>query len=223
LSRPLNLASQPFRNETLPALLFGLGALTLAGLTVWHAVSLVRLRPGVASPQQKEVVELEAEAARIRSEAAAFRVPEPDPKLPQQWTLIKELVDQRALRWTELLSVLEEALPSDVRVVHLLPAVEAEHVSLELTVIARTPRAGLELLPVLEKRGEFDSVYPVSVAAREDGSEYRYAMLYRPPSGAPQPQASPADAPETGTDEPASDSGRPERPGAPLAAVATRP
>lgn len=200
MSRPLNLASRPFRNEALPALLFALVTLVLVVVTGRHAVTLVRLRPGFATPQQREVAALEAEAARLRAELAAFRVPEPDGRALPQWTLIKELVDQRALRWTELLSVLEETLPPGIRVVTLTPQVEAGRVSLDLTVIARTAEDGLDLLPILEQRPEFADVYPISVSTREDGSEYHYSMFYRPPSGVPGPQPSPPAAPAAGAE-----------------------
>jgi hypothetical protein len=186
MSRPLNLATRPFRNETLPALAFALIALLLVLVTVRHAVTLAGLRPGFATPQQREVAALEAEATRLRSEHAASRGPEPDAKAIPQWALIKDLVDQRALRWTELLAVLEQTLPPGIRVVNLTPRVESGRVSLEMTVMARNATDGLELLPILEQRPEFEGVYPVSVSTRDDGSEYRYAMVYRPPS-APQP------------------------------------
>jgi Tfp pilus assembly protein PilN len=197
VSRPLNLASRPFRNEALPALLFALVTLLLVAVTVRHAVTLARLRPGVATPRQREVAALEAEAARLHAELAAFRAPEPDATTLPQWALIKGLVDQRALRWTELLAVLEEALPSGIRVVSLTPKVGEGAVSLDMTVIARDAEAGLDLLPILEQRPEFDGVYPVSVATGPDGSEYQYSMIYRPPSGV-SPPPSPADVPAGG-------------------------
>jgi Tfp pilus assembly protein PilN len=194
MSRPLNLASRPFRNEALPALLFALVTLLLVVVTVRHAVILARLRPGVATPQQREVAQLEAEAARLRAELADFRAPEPDAKTLPQWELIKGLVDQRALRWTELLAVLEETLPAGVRVVSLTPKVETGVVSLEMTVIARNAEAGLDLLPILEQRTEFHGVYPMNVGTQEDGTEYRYSMFYQPPAGAPASPPSSADA-----------------------------
>lgn len=212
MSRPLNLATRPFRNETLPALLFGLVALLLLLLTVQHAVTLVGLRPGFATPQQREVAALEAETARLRSEQAAFRAPEPDAKTLPQWALIKNLVDLRALRWTELLAVLEETLPPGIRVVNLAPRVEAGRVRLEMTVMARSAKDGLDLLPILEQRPEFEGVYPVSVSTRDDGSEYRYAMVYRPPSGPPRPEPSPgAQAPGAEAQQSRSTREAPER------------
>ena len=45
MSRPLNLASRPFRNEALPALLFGMAVLALLALSIQHAHTLTRLRP----------------------------------------------------------------------------------------------------------------------------------------------------------------------------------
>lgn len=189
MNRALNLASRPVRNETLPALAFGLAAVLLLGLTVQHALTLLRLRPGTGTPLEQEVRSLEAEAARLRAELAELRVPEPDAAALPQWKLLEELVDRRALRWTELLSVLEEALPAGIRVVSVNPAVKEGRVSLDLTIVARSAEDGLELLRVLEARREFDSVFPLSVASREGGAEYRYTMQYRPPAATPSATA----------------------------------
>lgn len=191
MSRALNLASRPSRNEILPALLFGLAALLLLGLSLQHARTLLRLRPGTGTPLEQEVRSLEADAARLRSEAAALATPEPDPNALPQWTLLKDLVDRRALRWTELLSVLEETLPAGVRVVSLTPEVRGGRVSLDLAVVARTAEEGLDLLRSMEERREFDGVYPLSVATRQGSSEYRYTMDYRP-AGAAAGEAPPA-------------------------------
>jgi len=191
MSRALNLASRPSRNEVLPALLFGLAALLLLGLTLEHVRTLLRLRPGTGTPLELEVRSLEADAARLRSEAAALRAPEPDPSALPHWTLLKDLVDRRALRWTELLFVLEETLPAGVRVVSLTPEVRGGRVSLELAVVARTAEEGLELLRSMEERREFDGVYPLSVSTRKGSSEYRYTMDYKP-AAAPAAEAPPA-------------------------------
>ena len=96
--RPLNLASQPFRNETLPSLLVGLGAFVLAALTVQHVVAIRRLLPAQTSAAHRELEALEQEAARLREESRQVRVTRPEPAVLAEWTQLKELVDRRALR-----------------------------------------------------------------------------------------------------------------------------
>lgn len=209
MSRPLNLASRPFRNEALPALLFGLAAVALLTLSIQHVRTLTRLRPGRGTPIEQEVARLEQEVARLRAEAGALRVPEPDATVIPRWVLIKELVDRRALRWTELLSVFEEALPGNVRLASLAPEVERGRIRLELTLLARTSGDGLEVLRVLEERPEFDEVYPLSFEPRDDGEQVHYAMRYQPPSarpaGEPEGEAPPQE--DEAAEDPAADDG----------------
>jgi Tfp pilus assembly protein PilN len=208
--RALNLASRPFRNEKLPALLFALAAVALLVLTVQHALTLARLRRGRGTPLELEVARLEAQAARLRSEASTLRVPDPDAKAIPRWTLIKELVDRRALRWTELLSVFERTLPPSVRLISLAPEVRGGAVNLDLMLVARSDGNGLEVLRLLEERPEFDQVYPLSAETRDDGQQVHYAMAYHPP---PAPAAGdPAEEPVEGEPE-EEDAAPDERPG----------
>jgi Tfp pilus assembly protein PilN len=207
VSRPLNLASRPFRNERLPALLFGLGLAALLALTVQHALTLARLRPGRGTPLEQEVARLEQETRRLRSEAASLRVPDPDPRAVPRWALLKELVDRRALRWTELLSAFEQALPGSVRLVSLAPEVKAGRVELELVLQARSSGEGLDVLRVLDERPEFDEVYPVSFELRDSGEQVRYSMRYVPAPAAPAEASS---EPEAGQGEPGGEAAQDE-------------
>jgi hypothetical protein len=209
VSRPLNLASRPFRNEALPALLFGLAAVALLALSIQHIRTLTRLRPGRGTPLEQEVARLESEVARVRAEAGALRVPEPDASVIPRWVLIKELVDRRALRWTELLSVFEEALPGNVRLASLAPEVKLGRIQLELMLLARTSGEGLEVLRILEERPEFDEVYPLSFEPRADGEQVHYAMRYQPPpsrpAGEPEGEAPPQQ--DDAAEDPAAEDG----------------
>jgi Tfp pilus assembly protein PilN len=190
--RPLNLASQPFRNETLPSLLIGLGAVVLAALTVQHVVAIRRLLPAQTSAAHRELEALEQEAARLREESRQVRVTRPEPAVLAEWTQLKELVDRRAFSWTGLFSVLEQALPLGVRLLTITPTVEKGVVTLEFTAVARSYEQGLELIQVLEDRPEFADVTPKS---RDDADETRfmYEMRYLPGVAGPSvPSASPS-------------------------------
>jgi hypothetical protein len=192
--RPLNLASQPFRNETLPTVLIVLGALLLAGLTVQHALTIRRLLPGRTSAAHREMEAMEQEASRLREESRQLRVARPEGSLLKQWSQLKELVDQRAFSWTGLFGVLEQALPPDVRLINIAPKVEKGVVTLEFTAAARSYEQGLELIQALENRPEFEDVIPKSRDASTNTSEstFRYEMRYLPVAAPPpSPEASP--------------------------------
>src|SRR5207245_825188 len=73
--KPLNLASRPFRTETLPDLLLGMAAVAVVALTVAHGLMLRRLHSTAASERQREATALESELARLQSEARNLRPP----------------------------------------------------------------------------------------------------------------------------------------------------
>jgi hypothetical protein len=182
--RPLNLASQPFRNEALPALLFGTAAVLLVALTVQHAFVVRGLLPARTSKLHQEVAALEAEAESLRAEGRANRAPAPDSRVIAEWSALKDLVDSRTFSWTGLFARLEEVLPREVRLLEIAPSVEKGQVSLDITAVARPAHVGLALVGVLEGRGEFEDVYPESVSEQEGGAaEFHYTMRYLPGSG----------------------------------------
>jgi Tfp pilus assembly protein PilN len=178
--RPLNLASQPFRNETLPALLLVMGAVALLVLTLEHALVIRRVLPGQTSASHREVAALEDESARLRAEARTLRGPRPDAGSVARWSALKELVDRRAFSWTGLL---EDVLPPGVRLESITPKVTKDGVKLDLEAVARSYEQGLELIRLLEDRPEFEEVYPLS-RGEEEETHFRYTMRYLPPEAA---------------------------------------
>jgi Tfp pilus assembly protein PilN len=193
--KALNLASQPFRNEALPAVLLVLGAVLLAGVTVRHALAIRRLLPDRTSAVHREAAALEAEAARLREESRAHRVTRPEPAALAQWTLLKDLVDKRAFSWTGLFSDLEEALPPGVRLLTISPDVDHGVMRLGLTAVARSYEQGIELIRTLEERPEFADVLPRSRDAEEQ-SEFQYEMRYVPQAHSPVAPSPATPAPE---------------------------
>jgi type IV pilus assembly PilN-like protein len=175
--RPLNLASQPFRNERLPVLALAVAAAAVLALTVQHGLLLRELRPGRTSATRKEAESLEAESARLRAEARSPRTPRAEPAGLAEWGLIKDLVDRRAFSWTLLFAHLESVLPDGVHLTLIIPSVKKGEVLLDVAAVARTPEDAREFVRRLEGREEFDDVY-----LREEGDrgEVRFTMKYRP-------------------------------------------
>jgi len=179
--RPLNVASQPFRNETLPAILFGTAAVLLVAATIEHALVVRALLPARTSKLHKEVAALEAETERLRAEGRTLTAPKPDKHVIAEWNVLKDLVDRRTFSWTGLFARLEQVLPREVRLVSIAPNVEHGQVSLDITALARPAQAGLGLVGLFEQRAEFEDVYPVSVSEQDGGgAEFAYTMRYLP-------------------------------------------
>jgi len=183
----LNLASQPFRNERVPALLFGMACVALLAATVQHGLMIRRLLPGQSSALHREVAALEEEAARLRSESAELRgVALPDKTRVEEWQLVKDLVDRRVFRWTELFARLADALPPDVRLTGIAPAVKDGGVTLNVDAAVKSLESGLAFIQKLEERPEFTDVYPKGVASARTGEEeFSYVMRYLADGSAP--------------------------------------
>ena len=190
--RPLNLASEPFRNERLPSLLLGVAAAAVLALTVQHAFLLGQLLPARTSEARQEAAALEAESARLRAEARAPGGARPPAASLAEWGFIKELVDRRAFSWTLLFSHLEAVLPDGVRLVSIAPTSRAGEVLLDVAAVARNPEDAREFVRRLEGREEFDDVY---LRAEGEGGDARFTMKYRPaPSRSPGPMPAPTRA-----------------------------
>ena len=196
--QPLNLASRPFRNEALPALVFGIASAVLVALTIQHALTLRRLLSVSASDRHKEVAALEAEAAGLRKTLGARPAP-PERVVLAQWKLLEELVDRRTFSWSELLARLEDVLPPGVRIVGIAPSQKDGSVHLEVTAVVRSSEEGLGFVHALEVRPEFAEVYPLGVSERDEGAEFRYTMRYEPP---PPGTARPSSSAEAGEEQP---------------------
>jgi len=189
--RPLNLASQPFRNERLPVLLLGVAAIAVLALTLQHALILRELLPGKTSGTRKEAAALDAESARLRAEARSLRAPRAEPAGMAEWGLIKELVDRRAFSWTLLFAHLESVLPYGVRLVSIAPSLRKGEVLIGVEAEARRPEDAREFVRRLEGREEFDDVY---LREEGDSGEVRFTMKYRPSGRSLPTEPTPAEA-----------------------------
>jgi Tfp pilus assembly protein PilN len=189
---PLNLANRPFRNETLPGLLLGIGGVLLVAGTVAHAAVLWSLMRGGRHHRDNEIRALEVQEEGLRREAASARKVHPDPATVAEWRIVKELVDRRSFSWTGLFSRLEETLPAGVRISSIAPSVQRGVISLAIGAIAESPAEGLEFLRRLQHHGDFTDVFPVSTAeaaAHENAQELHYSMQYAPSTRkAPSPE-----------------------------------
>ncbi|HET9314526.1 MAG TPA: PilN domain-containing protein, partial [Vicinamibacteria bacterium] len=137
---------------------------------------------------------------RLRSEANGFVVDRPDAGTVARWTQLKDLVDRRLFSWSGLFSVLEDTLPTGVRLELLAPGVQKGKRSLRITAVARTVDDALEFMRALEDRPEFEQVWPNSRGSGEGGFEYQYEMQYLPPErkggAAPAPSPVPSSSAE---------------------------
>ena len=180
MSRPVNLAREPFRNERLPTLLLAAGILVLAGVTFRQALVARDLLPGRSGNVEGEVMALEAEAARLRAESAELeRVPVP-PDAPKEWATLKGLVDLRAFSWTGLLSALEAAVPPGVRLVSVSARDPGRGTELEIRAVGRGNEDALALLQALQQSGAFEGAFLESWNEAREGVDISCSVRYVP-------------------------------------------
>lgn len=197
--RPVNLATRSFRNDRLAATGVGVALLALLLLTLWHGVAIRRLLPGRTSALHAEVAALERQVTALRTQARDLRREDPAKAVLARWTLVKDIVDQRAFSWTGLFERLEGLVPGGLRVTSIAPSVRRGQLHLLVTAEVRTPEDGWDFVRALEESGDFAEVFPLA----EKEKEFEYVMRYRPrprgpdgpaPAAAPRPGSSPAGA-----------------------------
>ena len=177
----LNLASQPFRNRTLPwAVAVVVAAVSLAAL-VYVLAEHRRVR-AEADAAARQVETLRRERKQLEDQATAIRQNIP----PEQQEAIKaahELVEDRGFSWSQLFADLEAALPSSVRVARInVREVQryGEHTraDLDLTVVGRAPTDVTGMLEEMRRGGAF-SATPLSSNQKSGKGETGFEWLLR--------------------------------------------
>lgn len=177
----LNLASDPFRNRTLPW--------TVAAVV--SAVSLVALVLILASYQearaQADTSEKEAAVKRAQSADLEHQAVEIKQTIPpdQRKTLqaAHALVSRKGFSWTQLFSDLEGALPGGVRVQRINVREVAEvgsqtRADLELTVLAKGPTDVTGMITEMNSGGTFNAV-PITENQKSGRGESGYEWVLR--------------------------------------------
>ena len=180
MSRPLNLASRPFRNERLPTLLLAIGCVLLLGLSVRHALAARDLLPARTAGVDGELVAIEDEVARLRSEAAELRTRSASTEALQEWAVLRDLVDRRAFSWSALLGHLEPVVPANIRLVSIAPATARGRLEVSVSAIGRSVQDGLDFLEALQQSPHFEASFLSSVTEANTGIDFAFTTNYVP-------------------------------------------
>jgi Tfp pilus assembly protein PilN len=177
----LNLASQPFRNRTLPwTVSIVVAAISLLVIVyVFSETSRIRAEADVA---ERQVVELRRQ--KLELEEQAKRIQEEIP-LDQRQTLkaAHEIVDRKKFSWSQLFADLEESLPSTVRVARINVREVAQRgeqmtAQLDLSVVGRTPTDVTGMITEMSRAGFFSAV-PLSETVKNEKGEGGYEWSLR--------------------------------------------
>jgi len=176
-----NLASDPFRNRTLPW--------TVAAFVA--AVSLVALVLILASYQearaQADASEREVSVKRAQSTDLEHQAVEIKQTIPpdQRKTLeaAHALVSRKGFSWSQLFSDLESALPGGVRVQRINVREVAEvgdqtRADLELTVLSKGPTDVTGMITEMNSGGTFNAI-PITENQKSGRGESGYEWVLR--------------------------------------------
>ena len=177
----LNLASDPFRNRTLPwTVAVAVSAVSLLALV--YVLSEYRRVSAETALADRQVRELNARRADLDRQAAEIKQTIPT---EQQETLkaAHALVDRKGFSWTRLLADLEEALPSSVRVSRInvrdvSRAGDLTRADLDLTVVGRAPTDVTGMITEMNRAGTFTAI-PVSENQKSGRGESGYEWILR--------------------------------------------
>lgn len=159
---PINLASQPFRRDR--AILLASAAVgVVLTLTLGGLVYLFLADRAQSAELRGEVARLDrlisassAEQARLD---AILRQPENSTVLERS-VFINTLLYHKGISWSRLFSDLENTVPYNVKLVSLVPSLNAENkVVLDITVAADNPEALVGFALAMEKSPAFRDVY----------------------------------------------------------------
>jgi hypothetical protein len=160
----LNLASRPFRNNTVVgSVLAGIAALLIAA-TAANVYVFVRyggrdaaLRAG-RDADQGRLVSVDGEERGLAQEIARrdFK------RLYERGRFANDLILRRAFSWTLLFNKLETVVPPDVMMTAIRPNITADGIVVRIDGVARNYAAFISLQEKLLANPVFSRVYPVS-------------------------------------------------------------
>jgi Tfp pilus assembly protein PilN len=204
-----NFAREPFVNERLPRLVFGLAVFLVALATGIHGLFLSRYLMREQEELDVRVEELREEVGQTnesiaRTESALSR--EQTALGDERTQFLTGLFRRKAFSWTGLFNELEEITPPAVRITSISPFEDDEQISVTLTVVGRTLQDVLEMVRALESSSFFATVFPVEESNLDDAQrsetgiaatlELEYVEDARRNGNPPRESAEPSDSPE---------------------------
>jgi Tfp pilus assembly protein PilN len=185
----LNLASKPFNNRLLPWLL------TVFMLFISLIGLLIVVRYTIAANRQSAAIQADINNLRTQEQALLKNAKEVKESMtPEQLQALQgahQLVDRKRFSWTRLLSDLETALPSTVRVTRIAVrdvGLQGDQMlaELELTVFAKSSTSVTDMISDMDRTAIFRAelrAQNLQKGRGESGTEYELFVVYRPRAG----------------------------------------
>jgi Tfp pilus assembly protein PilN len=180
--RPLeiNLATRPFRNNTLYWVGFGSAGLALAVLSVvnvWmffgYGNTMRQHREDLSTKQSKQ-----AELARDE-QRLSLKLTKLDFKgLAQQSEFANDAIRKRTFSWTRLFNRLEEVVPPSVMMMAIRPEIQSDGISIVAEGAAKDQEGLLKFEENLIGNRHFSRIYPGSERREQKGQDLRFSLKF---------------------------------------------
>jgi Tfp pilus assembly protein PilN len=177
----LNLASDPFRNRTLPWTVAAV--VSLASLVALvYTLSNYRTASAEAAAADRQVAVMRDQRKEFERQAVEIRQTIP-PEQRQTLDAAHTLVSRKGFSWSQLFSDLEGSLPQSVRVSRInvrevSQVGDQTRADLDLTVVGRTPSDVTGMITEMSRLGTFSAV-PVTENQKSGRGESGYEWLLR--------------------------------------------
>jgi hypothetical protein len=167
-----NLSTRPFYSERLASLAIGAVAFAALLLTAYNGLELVA-RSSERQELRARIDRDVAEAASIRAATAQLQ------RTVDRATLTRlvastgqanDIISQRTFSWTGFFGLIENTLPTDVRLVTVSPRVERGIFKVSMMVVARDLADVSEFVDALLDTGRFYDAATIDMQSRDDGS-----------------------------------------------------
>ncbi len=177
----LNLASDPFRNRTLPwTVAVVVSAVSLVALA--YTLAEYRRVSAEADAAERGVAQMRQTQKELERQADEIRQTIP-PEQRQTLQAARALVSRKGFSWSQLFSDLEDSLPQSVRVSSINVREVAQvgdqtRADLDLTVVGRTPSDVTGMMDEMNCSGSFNAV-AVSENQKSGRGESGFEWLLR--------------------------------------------
>lgn len=168
-----NLATRPFYNERIVALLLGLLAVVAVALTVTNGTRLMQLSARRSELRAQASADADG-AARLRQNAVAVQSsvdPSALTALAGSAREANSLIDARTFSWTTFFSYIEDTIPMGVRLTAVSPEIEDGNITVTMLLMGRRIEDVAEFMNSLEDTGAFYDARPTVNDRTEEGLE----------------------------------------------------
>ena len=176
----INLATRPFRNNTLYWTGFGSAGAILAALTAVNVWLFLHAGTSVQQSGQEMQIKQARRDSLIRDEQRlSVKLTKLDFKgLAREAEFANDAIRRRIFSWTELFNRLEEVVPATVMMTSIRPEIQAEGISIVAEGTAKDQEGLLDFEENLIRSAYFSRIYPGSERREQRGGDLLFSLKF---------------------------------------------